>query len=81
MTDVSWFSTSYNIILKEGKKGWSSQSKKLQMYMKNYDLCEYADFWAYPKQGKGVNVADETVNVVPHHDAISLHRIKFTLNT
>ena len=38
-------------------------------------------FWAYPKQRKGVNVADENVNVVPHHDAISLHCRKFTLNT
>ena len=26
--------------------GWSSLSKKLQIHLKNYDLCEYVDFGA-----------------------------------
>ena len=26
--------------------GWSSWSKKLQIYLKNYDLCEYVEFGA-----------------------------------
>ena len=32
-------------------QGWSSWSKKLQIYFKNYDLCEYMEFvtisWKY----------------------------------
>ena len=27
-------------------KGWSSWSKKLQIYLKNYDLCEHVEFGA-----------------------------------
>ena len=27
-------------------KGWSSLSKKLQIYFKNYGLCEYVEFGA-----------------------------------
>ena len=27
-------------------QGWSSWSKKLQIYLKNYDLCEYVEFGA-----------------------------------
>ena len=27
-------------------KGWSSWSKKVQLYLKNYDFCEYVEFGA-----------------------------------
>ena len=30
----------------ENLQGWSSWSKKLQIYLKNYDLCEYVEFGA-----------------------------------
>ena len=33
-----------DMLLPWNLKGWSSWSKKLQMYLKNYDLCEYVEF-------------------------------------
>ena len=29
-----------------GRSSWSKKKKKLQIYLKNYDLCEYVEFGA-----------------------------------